>query len=255
MMLFKVWIAIACIVTSVSIAAEGSKKCGSLDRAANAIRLSQILYPELKEREFSLEFSEGTGGPLSGPTDVGSLLIAIEKPQWHPLQQNEAQRNSGEESSGNSDIETELPLYLQFGFIRGASLGKNGAVLGREVSCQPFDFSNTRGSKKIHEAWDAINAHPEWTDEQDLDAARKLGMRFGPEKKDELLLSLPLKEISSVYGPIQITEAKFRIAGLKEPGSSFADLHWFINAKRVGTKRTIQLVVEPFHGKIIGLSE
>jgi hypothetical protein len=62
-------------------------------------------------------------------------------------------------------------------------------------------------------------------DEQDLEAARKLGMRFGPEKKADLLRILPVKELSSVYGPLQITEASFTVASLKEPGASFADLH------------------------------
>ena len=81
-----------------------------------------------------------------------------------------------------------------------------------------------RREQQIHEAWDLINSYPEWTDEQDLEAARKLGMRFGPDKKADLLRIFPLKGLSSIYGPLQITEASFRITGLKEPESSFADL-------------------------------
>jgi hypothetical protein len=87
---------------------------------------------------------------------------------------------------------------------------------------------NRVGSKEIHEAAELINAHPEWTDAQDVEAATKLGMRFGPDKNADLLRMLPLKGLSSICGPLQITEANFIIAGLKEPGSSFADLHWFI---------------------------
>jgi len=104
---------------------------------------------------------------------------------------------------------------------------------------------------------DIVNAHPEWTDEQDLEAARKLGMRFGPEKKAELLRILPLKELSSVYGPLQITEAEFRVTGKKEPESSFADLHWYVTAKHVGApqKLQLQILVEPFHGKIVAITE
>lgn len=251
---FKAWTAFACLVLSVSSAALVSDKCGSLDRAANAIRLAQILYPELRGRDFSLQFSEGTGGPLSGPTDVGSFLIAIDRPQWHPPHQSDGQPNSKAQSSENENSEIELPLYLQFSFIRGAVLGKNEAVIGRELSCQPLNLSNTRGSKQIHEAWDVINAHPEWTDEQDLEAARKVGMRFGPEKKPDLLRILPLKELSGIYGPLQITKATFKVAGLKEAETSFADLHWFITARRVGTQKTMQIMVEPFQGKIIAIS-
>ncbi len=88
-----------------------------------------------------------------------------------------------------------------------------------------------------------------------MEAARKLGMRFGPDKKTELLRMLPLKRLSSIYGLLQITKASFRVAGLKEPETSFADLHWFITAKDIGTARGMQIIVEPFHGKIIAISE
>jgi hypothetical protein len=57
------------------------------------------------------------------------------------------------------------------------------------------------------------------------------------------------------FGPIQITEASFRITGLKQPESSFADLHWYITAKRMASQKTLQIMVEPFHGRIIAMSE
>ena len=123
------------------------------------------------------------------------------------------------------------------------------------MTCQPREFSNAAGSKQLHAAWDVINAHPEWTDEQDLDAARKLGMRFGPEKKAELLRMLPLKQLSEIYGQLQITEANFRTASLKEPGASFADLHWQIRAKRSGSGKALAIMIEPFHGRIVSISE
>jgi hypothetical protein len=51
-----------------------------------------------------------------------------------------------------------------------------------------------------------------------------------------------LEGLSSIYGPIQITEASFRITGLKEPESSFADLQWYITAKRVASQKILQIM-------------
>jgi hypothetical protein len=243
----------ACVALFASSVAVGSDNCGTLDRAANAMHLAEVLYPELKGKELSLQCSEGSG-PLSGPTDVRSLVIAVDKPGWRPPTETSGHSESPSRDAQNSSLEVDLPLYLEFNFVR-TIVDNAGKVVGTELSCQPSKFSNTVGGKQIHEAAEAINAHPEWTDAQDVEAAEKLGMRFGPDKKTDLLQVLPLKGLSSVYGPLQITEAKFRIAGLKEPESYFADLHWFVTAKRVGTQKTLQIMVEPFQGKIIGITE
>jgi hypothetical protein len=176
------------------------------------------------------------------------LFITLDRPLWRPPQQTGDSPENKPQFSDGKNREPELPLHLQFNFVRGG-------VPKRELSCVPLNFSNADLGQQIHEAWNIINAHPEWTDEQDLEAAIKLGMRFGPDKKADLLRVFPLKELSSIYGPIQITEASFRVAGPKEPETSFADLHWLITAKRAGTEKTLQIMVEPFHWKIISISQ
>lgn len=207
-----------CVVTSVMRVAVGADRCGSLDRAANAIHMAEILYPELKGVEFSLQFSEGMGGPLSGPADVGDFLIAIDMHQWHPPGE-VIHQNGGEPQGPVSGADSiEFPLYLKFGFIKAPVLAKTGTVVGRELSCQPVEFINQVGSKQMHEAWAVINVHP-------------------------------------IYGPLQITASEFTVTGMKEPETSFALLHWLITAERVATQKTLQLMVEPFHGKIIGISQ
>jgi hypothetical protein len=251
----SLWVALAvAIVALSSTSATGADKCGSLDRAANAIHMAQILYPELKGKEFSLQFSEGIGSMLSGPADVGDFLITVDKPEWHPPAQ-ASEQLGGVFQSQDGTVEMGLPQYLRFTFIRAAIKGKTGAFVGRELSCWPLLFRNDKMSQRLLDAEEVINAHPEWTDEQDVEAARKLGMQYGPDKKDEILRMLPLKELSSVYGLLTITEATFRVAGLKEPGSNFADLHWYVIAKRVSTSRTLRIAVEPFQGKVTGISE
>jgi len=190
----------ACLVLASSIAV-GSDACGTLDRTANAIHMAELLYPELKGREFSLQFSGARTGPLGGPTDATYLVIAVDKSVRRSLGQT-GEPSDSKLGNANSAHEVELPLHLEFEFVR-TIFDKAGNRVGTELTCQPSEFSNAVGSKQLHEAWDVINAHPEWMEEQDLEAARKLGMRFGPEKKADLLRILPVKELSSIYGPLQ----------------------------------------------------
>lgn len=244
---------IACvwIVFCVMGVSFGAASCGSLDRTVNAIRMAKVLYPELKGKELSLQFSGGRGGPLSSPTEARYLVISVDKTTSASPGQTE---NLGSTFADASDL--GLPLHLGFDFVR-TIFDKAGNRVGTELSCQPVDFMNEVGSKQIHDAWTVINAHPEWTDEQDLDAARKLGMRFGPEHKADLFRTLPLKELSSIYGPLQIASARFTVTGLKEPETSFALLHWLITAKIISNpqKPPMQIMVEPFQGKVINISQ
>ena len=226
-------IVLTCLILSTVGSSFAADNCGSLDRVTHAIRLAQILNPELKRRDFNLEFSSGSG-PLSGPTDARSVLISVDKPPSYPGKT--TNESDPEHLSQSETADVELPLYLEFGFAESV-VGKAGDVVGTKVSCNPVKFMNRAGTKQIHDAADVINAHPEWTDAQYLEAAKKLGMRFGPDKKTHLLKILPLKELSSMYGPLQITETYFKTTGLREPGSYFADLHWYITATHTGSSR------------------
>jgi hypothetical protein len=116
---------------------------------------------------------------------------------------------------------------------------------------------NNKMSKQTEEARTVLNAHPEWTDAEELEEATKLGMRFGSDKKAAVLKLIPWKELSTFYGPLQILGAKFSIYGSSEKraGGTFAELRWYIYAKKVGTRRQLQITVDPFAGKIDGVSE
>ena len=228
--------------------AERVQACGSLDRAVVAIRLAQALYPDLKGKELSLQFSEGTGGPLSSPADVRTLLITVDKPQWRPS------KGDGEGTTGSQIIslrsgDIELPMYLHFEFIDA----KGGAAL----LCRPVVFRNDKMGDMMKKARDTINAHPEWTDSQEVEASTKLGMKFGPDKKDALLKLLPLRQLSVFYGPLRIKKATFSVTGnsIKAPGASFADLSWSIQVERTGSPRgDLTIFVEPFGGRIVGIT-
>jgi hypothetical protein len=243
--------ALTCVFASWNVA-WGADKCGSLDRVIVAIRLARTLYPEVKGREFSLQFSEGTGGPPSSPADVRSFLIALDKPHWHPPGNDGAHSDAGTESASAQGGDIDLPLYLHFEFVQPATVEAKYLV-----SCRPHQFRNETESKQMKEARADINSDPEWSDTKELDAAKQFGLRFGPENKTALLRLIPLKELSTFYGPLRIKNVRFQIHGTGEKcaGCSFADLHWYIDAEEVGTPRALQITVEPFDGRIDGISE
>ncbi len=109
----------------------------------------------------------------------------------------------------------------------------------------------------MKETEEAINGHPGWSVTQDLEAAVTLGLRYGPERKADLVRRIPLKELSEFYGQLAIKSATFVLIGKspKKPGSSFADLHWYVYANKVGTTRTLLILVEPFFGKVVAIND
>jgi hypothetical protein len=231
--------------------AIGADKCGSLDRAMIAIRFVRTLYPEVKGREFSLQFSEGTGGPMSGPTDVRNFLIVVDKPWWHSPGKTSGQPDVAPLSLPTPNDDIEIPMYLDLSFLDMNSVG-------RDVVCRPVGFINNKMSKQLEDARAVLNAHPEWTDAEELGTATKLGMRFGPDKKTSVLKLIPWKGLSTFYGPLQILGAKFSINGPfshSEKLGAFTDLRWYIYAKRVGTSRELQITVDSFTGKIDSIGE
>jgi hypothetical protein len=221
--------------------------CGSVDRVIVALRFVQALFPELKGKEFSVSFSPGHGTFVSGPTDADNLTIRFDKHIWHPPGEPDVALSSASASDG-----IELPFYLYFSFIDVRS----GSAEHRQLACRPLEFTSTAGHTQMEKTWSAIDPHPEWSDEEELSVARKLGLRYGPEEKSAILQKLPLKELAKFYGQLRIKHVEFSMnAGGKCKGCSFADARWYITLSRVGSPRGLLLVVEPFFGKITSISE
>jgi hypothetical protein len=213
----------------------------------NAVRLSELFYPDLHGREFSLQFSEGNGGPSSSAADVRSLVIRLDSPQWHPPQGKPASTPGASQEGAFRPADRQLPIYLHFDFV-------DYAAADRHLLCWPSQFRNDTTTEEMSRTRSLINSHPEWTDEQDLQAAKTQGMRFGPEKKNLVLDRIPLKALGEFYGGLKIKNASFRIGGDKCQGCSFADLHWQIELEKVATPGSVLISIEPFRGEIDGVT-
>jgi hypothetical protein len=235
------------LVPNVAI---GDDNCGSIDRLTIALRVIRALHPVIKGREVSISLSAGHAGGLpTTPTDADDLRIAIDRPAWHPPVGANGQADTVPQSSPAQSSDVELPLYFYFSFI------KTGTVK-RQLACRPLTFMSSASSKLMEKAWAAINAHPEWSDGEALAAARQYGMRFGPSKKAAIVGLIPLKALSTFYGPLRIKSVQFDIYDAEKcAGCSFADLRWYITAEKVGTRETLQIMAEPFRGKIVAITE
>ncbi|MGH9529381.1 MAG: hypothetical protein ACRD2S_05610 [Terriglobales bacterium] len=71
----------------------------------------------------------------------------------------------------------------------------------------PWGLKRYQQTRELHfitleKVWSAIDPHPEWSDEEELKVARKLGLRYGPQDKAAILRKLPLKELARFYGPL-----------------------------------------------------
>lgn len=242
------WPLIACLFLFVSSAAFGSEKCGSLDRAANAIRMAQVLYPELKGKEFSVSLSSGSGDFVSGPIDTGDFSIRFDKPISQPTVNGKPQPDS-EQSPATLGDGVDLPFDLHFDFIRAN-------VNARELVCHPLNFTSEAGHKQMEKVRRAIDPHPEWSDEEELRVARKLGLRLGAEDKSAVLKKIPLNELAKLYGPLRIYSARFSMnGGSKCTECSFVYPRWNITLSGIGTPRGLLIVVEPFFGRITSISD
>jgi hypothetical protein len=237
----------ALLVPNVAVCADS---CGSLERLTVALRFAQAVYPELKGKDFGVSFSPGNGTFVSVPTQADYFMIRVDNPIWLPPGETVGQYYAADlQAVRSSGI--ELPLNLSFDFIKvGPSMKR------RELACHPLKFTGDVGYTQMEKVWRAINPHPEWSDAEELETARKLGLRYGPEDKDALLQLIPLKDLSRFYGPLQIKNAEFRMnGGQKCAGCSFANPNWYITASEVGSTHGLLIIVEPFFGKITSIGE
>jgi len=223
--------------------------CGSVDRLTVALRFAQILYPELKDKELSISLSDGRGPFVSGPAEADDQ-IRVFTPIWLPPGETTDQYYGAELQAVRSNG-IELPLHLFFDFIE-----KSASVKHREFACRPLEFTSDAGYKQKGKARTVIEAHPKWTDAEELEAARKLGSRCGPQDKAALLRLIPLKEHGQFYGPLRIESTRFSMnGGGKCAGCSFVDPSWEITVSESGDTRRLLIIVEPFFGKITSIAE
>ncbi len=242
---------LACIALAIwflpSTAAVATDVCGSADRMAVALRFVQTVYPELKGRDLAIALTN-TQGDLAA-SEADDLGLRFDKPTWHPPGETNGKSDAMlAETMENMGI--TLPFPLRVSFIETAP-----PIWPRRLACHPIEFRGEAGLQKMGRLQETINPHPEWSDAQELEEARRVGLRYGPEDKDVVLRLIPLKELVQFYGPLKIKSAEFFMnGGRKCAGCSFVLPRWEIKLSATHATGWLSITIEPFFGRITSLS-
>ena len=211
-------------------------------------RFAGAVFPELKNKELNISLSHGTGGFVESASEIDDLQLRFDKPTWHPP-------GETNEKSDALLVETMkrggigLPFDLHFSFIE-----INPAKIPRRLACRPVNFTSDAGHEQMRRVQEALDPHPDWSDAQELEEARRLGLHYGPKDKDAVLRLIPLRGLSQFFGPLKIKKAEFSMnAGGKCSGCSFAYPTWDITLSGASA-HGISIMVEPFFGRITSLS-
>lgn len=219
-----------------------------MDRFAVALHFAEAIFPELKDKELNISLSHGTGGFIHSASEMDDLQLLVETPTWHPP----GETNEKLDAVLNETMEkggVRLPFYFYLSFIE-----LHPPTLPRRLACHPVEFRSDAAGKQMRDLSNAIEPHPDWSDAQELEQARKLGLRYGPEDKDTVLRVVPLKELRQFYGPLKIKSAQFFMnGGQKCAGCSFVYPRWVVSLSG-GVTHGLSITIEPFFGRITDLS-
>lgn len=107
---------------------------------------------------------------------------------------------------------------------------------------------------------DLVDSHPEWNQEQIMDALKSAGVSYGPDNREKLISALPRSALRTILGDFHIVSAEFLIrdeAQMREHLPS-AQLHWLVKMEandQNGAKVRYFLLLEPFEGRMIQLGK
>jgi hypothetical protein len=117
-------------------------------------------------------------------------------------------------------------------------------------------FVHSRGMGVSKEIAD----HPEWSQEQRINALRQANPKFGPENKQELLRIIPLEAIRNFTGcSLQLTTAALSAwRDEAPPDPPHAGVAWRISGRypNAGKNRNFcSAAFEPFDGRLLSITD
>lgn len=242
--------------------------CGSLDNIATAVHLTELLYPEFRRQPLAIVLSgaiqgasscisatnrtcgdkvteKATQEPTAGPVQGRHIGINVSYPATP------TSRSAHQGDKTMPGLENDIPVYLSFDFYDD---------FAKSISCRPNVVVNGVGTSKLDQAAvEFANSHPEWSSVEVTKAMNeRWPMKLGPTQRVKLISSLPLSKLARFYGQMQVTKAAFGGWIVKDSSDKVynsADFRWYVMAKEVGTTRELQLMIEPFEGRIVGITE
>jgi hypothetical protein len=91
----------------------------------------------------------------------------------------------------------------------------------------------------------AVKKHPDWTDARILAELRSSGAKFGPDRKEAFVSSLPIAKLKTFVGEIEVRSVEFDVHEL----TWLVRVPWHDREGHVDERSF--LVFEPFEGRLI----
>ncbi len=194
------------------------------------------VYPGLT-RQFSVTIHDHQ--PLDGSDMLTSFGIELSKPEWRP-----------------SGVPPGSPPQVEPNICGEGCVCKNPVVTGL------FGFDWQSENPEVVMAWmggpfltcrldrllEAVSKHADWTDARILTELRSSGAKFGPDRKEEFIRSLPIAKLKPFVGEIEVRSVEFEVREL----TWLVRLTWHDREGHVDQKSF--LIFEPFEGRLIQFS-
>jgi hypothetical protein len=238
------WISVLVATGLASVLSAKEKNWGQYDRLTVIERFLDAIYPDLKHTEGILFLRAEEFHAMGGALNQVDILSC--KPGSGFILPTSPGQVLPPHCAGIS-----LPASSDFLSIT-VSYGRKYPILGFGAKGS-FVESSARNV-----AIEIVN-HPDWTNEQRIEAVRKSAARFGPDNKNQFLRTLPVHAIFEFTGcELLTTSAEFIAARQEgEAGHDYALVQWRINGNHHGAgKHAIQRCVarfEPFDGKFLSI--
>lgn len=197
------------------------------DSFCTAKRLLNVFYPQFHGKDATLNLWTKTSFDEQGPLGTFQTSISLPVPT-----------KPGVATGEPPEMEDHVTAFFQI------SPGPDGILnmqsIGRDV--------NQDSVKKLDEL---VASHPEWSDSQVISAVESSGAKYPPSRKQDLIRSLPLRELEPFVGRIRIDSVTFDLRTDGEPPTPLLDWSVDFTASTSGKpSRRYFLVLEPFDGQV-----
>jgi hypothetical protein len=238
---------VAILALSVLSAWAQDPEWGPFDRVLVTKKFLDAVYPDLHHYQGLLLFRAVEFHAVTGQGNVLDLIVC-QPGSGIVTYENLPPGQSPPPHCGDGRLFTQPSDFLSM----DVTFGKKNpiTVFGAMGS---FVHSKSAGVDK------QIADHPEWNDQDRLQALRSAHPRFGADQKDSLLASVPVDAIFQFTG-CRLDPTRIELIAYRQEttaGSAFGSVEWRIGGRRrherTGEEENCVARFEPFEGKLLYL--
>jgi hypothetical protein len=216
--------------------------------AQNYVLLAQEFlhasYPNLKDRHLFITIVRDYAFDLPAAPMREFSLYVCEGPKYKIL----GYMGGYPEGAKSPSPAAPGPVYPKQHLATGFKFDQNGRLLF--FSAEGDAVGDLVAGASFREAREA---HPEWAEAQVTSEFKRMGAKYGPDDKEQLIKDLPVELLERYLGKLTIESAAFEGADRGElpPGN------WFVKIRAQdgqGHEMKYTLLIEPFKGSLLSIT-